>query len=69
MKKVVKIEGMSCNHCSAAVKKALEKLADVTNVTVDLAGKAATVDLSNPLGDDVLIKTVEDAGYKVIEVQ
>ncbi len=68
MKKVIKIEGMSCGHCSMAVKKALEKLAGVTNVTVDLAEKEATVDLSGQVADDILTGAITDAGYEVIAI-
>jgi Cu+-exporting ATPase len=69
MKKIVRIEGMSCNHCSMAVEKALKKLDGVTDATVDLEGKTATIDMSDFVLDDILIKAVEDAGYKVIEIQ
>jgi heavy metal translocating P-type ATPase len=69
MKKTVRIEGMSCQHCSMAVKKTLENLDGVTTVTVDLEGKEATIDMSDTVSDDTLIKAVENAGYEVIEIQ
>lgn len=69
MKKIVSIEGMSCSHCSMAVEKALKKLDGVTNATVDLAGKTTTIELSDSVLDDILIKAVEEAGYEVIEIQ
>ncbi len=69
MKKIVRIEGMSCNHCSMAVKKALEKLAGVTDVKVDLEGKTATIDMSDSVLDDILIKAVKNAGYDVVGIQ
>ncbi len=33
---VIKIEGMSCGHCKAAVEKALEEVAGVTSAVVNL---------------------------------
>lgn len=69
MKKTMKIEGMSCSHCSTAVKKALEKLDGVTDVNVDLENKTATVDLSASVADGILARAVEDAGYEVVKVE
>lgn len=37
----VKIEGMSCQHCVASVKDALEKIPGVSAVTVELDKKQA----------------------------
>ena len=68
MKKVIKIEGMSCMHCVGAVKKALGNIEGVMSVEVDLAGKTATVEV-NDVNDDVLKSAVEEAGYDVIEIK
>lgn len=67
MKKLIKIEGMSCGHCSARVEKALNAL-DGVRAIVNLADKSATVSLSNDISDTVLLAAVEDAGYDVISV-
>ncbi|MBQ7264397.1 MAG: heavy-metal-associated domain-containing protein [Synergistaceae bacterium] len=64
-KKRVWIEGMMCQNCVRHVKKALESVAGVSSVEVDLEGKAATVTLSGDVGDDALSKAVVDAGYDV----
>ena len=39
MKKVIKIEGMSCSHCISHVKKALEDITGVTVIEVSLDNK------------------------------
>ena len=65
MTKTVTIEGMMCMHCSGRVEKALNALDGVT-ATVDLAAKTATV--TGDVTDEVLRKTVEDAGYKVVSI-
>ena len=67
MEKTMKIEGMSCGHCSARVEKALNALEGVT-AQVDLDAKTAHVTLTQAVGDEVLIKTVTDAGYEVVSV-
>ncbi len=68
MKKVLKIEGMMCGHCTGRVEKALNEMDGVT-ATVSLEGKSADVALSKDISDDALIKTVADAGYEVVDIQ
>lgn len=66
MKKILKIEGMSCSHCSARVEQALNAI-DGVQASVDLKKKRATVETD--VADDVLVKAVEDAGYKVVKIE
>ena len=66
MEKVMKIEGMMCPHCEARVKKCLEELPEVTEAKVSHKEGTAVVVLTSDLSDDVLKKTVEDQGYKVL---
>lgn len=68
MKKELKIEGMSCGHCKAAVEKALNEVIGVIETEVDLEKDLATVHLNREVGDDALRKAVEDAGYKVVSI-
>ena len=63
MKKILKVEGMSCNHCVASVKKALEGIDGVREADVRLEDKSARVELDKDLADEALVKAVEDAGY------
>lgn len=65
MKKVMTIEGMMCMHCSGRVDKALNALEGVSAV-VDLEAKTATV--TGDVSDELLRKTVEDAGYTVVSI-
>ncbi len=69
MKKIVKIEGMNCNHCSMTVEKALSAVTDVKKVKVDLDKKQATVSMDNEISDEILTKAVTDAGFKVTGVE
>jgi copper chaperone len=69
MKKVIMIEGMSCGHCVMHAKNALEEIAGITGVDVDLQGKKAVVELSQEVDNDVLKNAIEDAGYDVVEIK
>ncbi len=68
MKKVLKIEGMMCNHCTGRVDKALNEM-DGVSATVSLEGKCAEVELSKDISDEELVKVVTDAGYEVVDIQ
>ncbi len=63
MEKILNVEGMSCNHCTATVKKALEGLDGVKEADVSLEEKNAKVKLDKDVADEALVKAVEDAGY------
>ena len=68
MKKVLKIEGMMCNHCTGRVDKALNEM-DGVSATVSLEGKCAEVELTKDISDEELVKVVTDAGYEVVDIQ
>ena len=67
--KNMKIEGMMCAHCEAAVKKALEALDGVSEAEVSHEAGTAKVTLSGPVTDDELKKAVEDKDYKVLDIE
>lgn len=67
MKKIIKIEGMECENCSAHVKEALEALDSNLDVKISLFRKQATVEGEN-LNDKALKEAVEKAGYKVLGI-
>ena len=69
MTKTMTIEGMMCGHCEAAVKKALEALAEVDAAEVSHETGKAVVTLNTEVADDVLKKTVEEKDYKVVSVE
>lgn len=66
MEVTMKIEGMMCGHCEAAVKKALEAIPTVTEAVVSHVDGTAKVTLSAETDFEVLKKAVEDKDYKVI---
>lgn len=68
MTKIMKIEGMACGHCSTRVEKVLNEL-DGVSAVVDLDKKIATVTLEKDVSNDVLSKTVTEAGYEVVGIE
>ena len=56
----LKIKGMSCQHCVGSVKKALEKIPGLSQVTVDLEAGQATFE-----GNGVDRKVVRAAITKI----
>lgn len=57
------VTGMSCKHCQAHVKEALEKVPGVSSAEVDLEGAKACVKADDSVTADALVKAVEAAGY------
>ena len=66
MEVTMKIEGMMCAHCEAAVKKALEELPTVESAEVSHEKGTAVVKLNAETDFTALKKAVEDKDYKVI---
>ncbi len=55
----VSIKGMSCPHCVASTKKALEEIAGISNVEVNLEKAEATYN------GDVNIEEIKEAIVKI----
>lgn len=69
MKKTMKIDGMMCPHCEAAVKKALEALEGVEAAEVSHEAGTAIVSMSAEVADAVLKDAVEAKDYKVTGIE
>lgn len=65
---VLTIEGMMCGHCTARVEKALKAIEGVTEVTVSLQEKTATVVCQN-VTTEQLKAAVEAQDYPVVDVK
>jgi len=61
----IKVKGMSCGHCAAAVTKALMSLPGVTRVEVDLAGGLVDYDSAGPLDGPELARVIKAAGFEL----
>ena len=64
METVLRVEGMMCNHCKAAVEKACKAVPGVTEAVVDL--KAKTVTVSGSADVSALKKAITDADFEVV---
>ena len=69
MVKTMKIGGMMCGHCEAAVKKALEAIDGVASAEVSHTDGTAVVTLSKPVENAALRKAVEDKDYTVTDIE
>lgn len=69
MQKTMKIEGMMCPHCEAAVKKALEGFDAVTEAAVSHEAGTAVVSLCGEVSDAALKEAVEALEYKVLGIE
>ncbi len=59
-----RVPGMTCDHCTRAVRAALAEVPGVEAVEVDLGTKVVTVH-GDELSDAALRAAIEDAGYDV----
>lgn len=66
MKTEFQVEGMSCQHCVAAVTNAIREHDEVAHVQVDLGAGRVAVESTQTV--DVLKAAIEDAGYSVKDV-
>jgi copper ion binding protein len=66
MATVLKVKGMSCQHCVMSVKKALGQLDGVRNVNVDLPKGEVSFDNTKGVVQDRIQKAITDAGFEVI---
>ena len=63
----IKVEGMMCPHCEAAVNKALEAIDGVESASASHEKGEVVVTLSKDVDIAVLESAITDAGYKVVK--
>jgi copper chaperone len=60
----LKIDGMSCNHCVIAIQKNLSK---INLIKFEVAIGSAKIEFDEKeIAEEVIIKAIEEAGYKVV---
>jgi len=64
METTIKIEGMSCQHCVARVKKALDGLSGVTASDVQIGSASVKYDETKVKKEDIEA-AIEKAGYRI----
>lgn len=62
-KTILKVEGMSCNHCKMAVEKAVQGIKGVEDAQVNLEQKELVV--TGAASREQLVEVITAAGYKV----
>jgi copper ion binding protein len=61
----IPVEGMTCGACVSRVKKSLRSLDGVTEISVSLENRDATVHyLSDKTSLEQILKAIDDLGYK-----
>ena len=61
MKKVIKIDGMGCQHCVKSVTNALENVSGVKILEVKIG--EATVEIADM---SIIVDALDDVGYEVV---
>ncbi|WP_294704318.1 heavy-metal-associated domain-containing protein [uncultured Fusobacterium sp.] len=64
MKKVIKIDGMGCQHCVKNVANALENVSGVKVLEVKIG--EATVEIAEDFDMSIIVEALDDAGYEVV---
>lgn len=68
MKKVMKIDGMTCAHCEKRVMNTLSDIEGVENVVVNLGDHSASFEADERVTDEILKEAIDDADYDVVEI-
>ncbi len=66
MSSVLKVKGMSCQHCVMSVTKALNQLDGIKNIQIDLAKGEVRFDNTKSVASDRIRNAITDAGYEVV---
>lgn len=67
-RKIVTIEGMTCDHCKNRVERVLNEMDGVAG-KVNLGKKQAIVSMEKEMADDAIRAVIEKAGYTVVEIR
>jgi copper chaperone len=57
-----RVDGMTCEHCTAAVSEEVAKVAGVARVDVDLQAKLVRVS-GESVAPEAVIAAIDEAGY------
>jgi copper chaperone len=66
MASILKVKGMSCQHCVMSVTKSLSQLEGIKDVQVDLAKGEVRFDNTKDVASNRIAKAIEEAGYEVV---
>ena len=61
----INISGMSCNHCSQRIEKALQQTNGVNTARVELTEEKAYIDYDpSEINAETLLQVIKDSGYE-----
>jgi len=64
---IIKISGMSCNHCVQHIKNALQQSRGVNTARVDLSAEKAYLEYDpSEVNEETLLQVIKDSGYEGI---
>ena len=66
MKEILKVEGMSCNHCVNSIETNVAGLTGVSAVTVNLGANQVAVEYDNSATLAQIKETIEDQGFDLV---
>jgi copper chaperone len=66
MNSILKVKGMSCQHCVMSVTKALNQLEGIQNVQVDLQKGEVRFDNTKEVVLNKIEKAIREAGYEIV---
>jgi len=70
MRKLIKIKGMSCEHCKAAVEKALIGVLGVSSAVADYVKGEAVLELTEVVSDQLLVDAItKNTPFEVIGIR
>ena len=69
MQKVLKVDGMTCQHCAQTVSDVVGKLAGIQKVEVNLEKKEVSVKFDeSQTGSDEISSKITALGFEVVKV-
>ncbi len=66
--KIIKIEGMHCEHCAKKVEDGLKAIEEIGKIKIDLKRKEVRIEEKESISDQLIQKSIEDLGYQVLEI-
>ena len=66
MPTIIKVKGMSCQHCVASVTKALSEIEGITDVQVDLDKGEATFSEQSQVAEQTIKDAITKIGFEVV---
>ncbi len=67
MKKTIRVQNMTCQHCVGRVRKYLESSGSLSDIHVDLENNQASFESSPDLDLATIISDITDMGYPASE--